>query len=364
MRKLSHVTLAVPLTDKIVLNRAQNPGALAGLIIGLCVFVTGIAIFAWFTINRHRLRELENKASEPPPISAVRYSTSAGDAPLGHAHSRAIEDDPDLEIQSFIGSEMRPSSIVHGPSLSGILGLAESPEERVDYEAGYFSKEPTVASSNGHSSHGHPTIITRNSSLTHVTGTRNTSPTLSRQNPNHTRFSISPERLPIPSSWQISKSEGPTRRASIDDGATVSYHPHMYRVNSDPVLFHDAPPFMPPYHRRQSSEVPRPEMVQVSAPYILVHPAPPSSLLRPPSATQIPTRETLQQVYPDLPFLNEPIPDSPAASNASILPMRENLLDTPLNHPSSSSQSLTDGRDYSRPLSVGVSVSRSSQTRV
>lgn len=317
--------------------------------------MAGLAIFTWFTINRHRLRELENQALDAPPISAVRYSTSAGDAPPGNSH-RVVEDDPDLEIQSSsIGHEVRPSSIGLGigPSFSGFLGYGESREQPVDHEVGYYVKEPTVASSNGHSSHGNGTIMTRNSSLTHVTGTRNTSPTLPRQSPNR-RFTLNPQRGPLPSAWQISRSEAPTRRASIDD---ASYHPH--RVNSDPVVFYDAPPLMSVYPRRQSSEVPRHETFQLPGP-IVVHPPlphPPSSLLRPPSATQIPTIESLQrssEVYLGLPSVNEPAP-SPATSNISILPMREHLLGTPPNHPSSSAPSLRDDYDYCRPLSVGVS---------
>lgn len=334
----------------------HNPGALAGLIIGICVVVAGLAFFAWFTLRRHRLKELENQALEPP-IGGPRHGMSARDWPPGNGHSRIIDGDPDLEVQSSIGPEMRPSSIGHdiGPSISGFLGARESPEQ-VDDEVGYLARDPTAASSNGHSSHGHATVITRTSSLTHVTSTRNASPTLSRQNPNRARFSISPDRVPVPSAWQTSRSEAPTRRGSVDEGSTVSYHPH--RVNSDPVVFADVPPLMSVYPRRQSSELHRPEMFQ---PSILVHTIPsnrPSSLLRPPSATQIPTLSTLQRpqpsaVYLNLPFVNEPVP-SPVASVASILPMREGLLETPPNHPADSAPSLSDGRDYSRQLAGGV----------
>ena len=113
--------------------------------------------------------------------------------------------------------------------------------------------------------------------------------------------------------------------------------------------------------RRQSSEVPRPDMIQVAGPSIPFHPAPPnfpSSLLRD-SAPRNPTLETLRQsqlpgVYHGLPLVNEP---SPAASNISILLTRENLLGKPPNHSSSSPPSLKDNHDYSRPLTEGVSVS-------
>ena len=337
--------------------RTHNPGALAGLIIGICVVVAGLAFFAWFTIRRHRQKELENQALGPP-INGARHSVSPHDWPPGNGHSRVIDGDPDLEVQSSIGPEMRALSIGHdiGPSISGFLGTRESPEQ-VDYEAGYLARDPAAASSNGHSSHGHGTVITRTSSLTHVTSTRNGSPTLSRQNPNRARFSLSPDRVPVPSAWQTSRSEAPTRRGSVDEGSTISYHPH--RVNSDPVVFADAPPLISVYPRRQSSELHRPEMFQ---PSILVHTIPPnrpSSLLRPPSAPQIPTLSTLPRpqppaVYLNLPSVDEPGP-SPVASEASILPMREGLLVAPPNNLTDSASNLVDNYDYSRQLAGGVS---------
>lgn len=250
-----------------------------------------------------------------------------------------------------------------GASLSRMLSHGESPEPPVDYEAGYIVKEPTVASSNGHSSHGNGT--THNSSLTHVTGTRNPSPTLSRQTPNRTRSPIIPDRFATTTSARrMSRSEAPTRRGSVDDGSTISYHPH--RVNSDPLLFHDAPQVMPPYTRRLSSEVPRPDMSQTPGPSILIYSPPPnlpSSLLRPPSAAMVHPRETPQSsgVYLNPLFAGGPIP-SPASSSISVLPRRENLVVTNPNHSSSSPPSLSDGNDYSRQLTSGVSVSPLSST--
>ena len=300
---------------------------------------------------------------------------SVADLPPGNGHSRIIDDDPDLEIQSSVEHEMPSSSIGHAgiiSSFSGAVGPEESPEQRVDYESGYLATYPTAASSNGHSSHGHGTVtrnsshghgtITRNSSLTqiNVSSSRNASPTLSRKTPNRARFSLSPDR--VPSAWHNSRSEAPTRRGSIDD-MSAPYNPH--RVNSDPVIFHDAPQSMSIYPRRLSSEIPRLDLFPRPGPPILVHTAPqrpPSSLLRPPSTTQIPTLQTLQRsqpsgVYLDLPIVNEPIP-SPAASYISVLSGREGLLGTPPHHPTESLSSLRDDHDYSRPIvSAGVSVS-------
>ena len=333
--------------------------------------MTGLLVFTWFTLKRHRLRELEAQAIDPPPIVGMRRAASAADMPLGHGQSRIIDDDPDLENQSSVGHEMRSSSVGHGivSSFSGVVAPGESPEQRFEYEGGYITY-PTAASSVGHSSHGHGTINTRNSSLTQVnTGysTRNTSPTIPRQVPSRTRFSLSPDRGggPVPSAWHTSRSEAPTRRPSIDDMSTVSYNPH--RVNSEPAVFHDAPQQMSIYPRRQSSDVPRPELFPL--PPILVQTPPlnpPSSLLRPPSTTQIPTLETLQRsqpvgVYLDLPSVNEPL-HSPAASSVSILSGREGLLGTPPHHPTESLSSLRDEYDYSRRISIGVRVPCVSQT--
>lgn len=281
---------------------------------------------------------------------------SVVDVPPG---SRIIDDDPDLEVQSSVGHDMRSSSLGHGALVSShfvAVGPEDSPEQRIDSEIGYLATYPTAASSNGHSSHGHGTMNTRNSSLTQVT--RNPSPTVSRQNPNRTRFSISPDRGPIPSAWH---SEAPTRRGSIDDVSTALYNPH--RVNSEPVAFNDTS--LMSVYRRQSSEVPRPDLFSRPGPSIMIHtatPNPPSSLLRPSSATQIPTLETLQRsqpstVYLGLPLVNEPH-SSPATSNVSFHSGRFGLLGTPPNHPTESLSSLRDDFDYSRPLGVGVSVSR------
>ena len=309
-------------------------------------------MFAWFTIKRHRLKELENKALDPPPIGGMRHSMSAADMPPGHVHSRIIDDDLDLEIQSSVGHEMRSSSVGHGgivSSLFGAVGPEESPEQRVDGGVGYLPVYTTATSSNGHcSSHGHGTVNTRNSSVTQIGATtRNPSPTLSRQNP-RTRFSLGP---PVPSAWNTSISEAPTRRASIDEVST--YNPH--RVHSEPVALGDAS--LMSIYGRLSSEIPRPDAFP--RPGILIHPAsqnPPSSLLRPPSAPQIPTRQTLQSqpsgVYLGLPFVSEPIASS-AASNVSFQSGREGLLGTPPN-PTESLSSLRDEYDYSRRLGVSV----------
>lgn len=320
--------------------------------------VAGLVLFALFTIRRHKLlRELEDGALESPPTDPVRRSASARGVPLGNGQHRAIDGDPDLEVQSSIGHAMRASPTGHDIAhhFSPIPG--EIPEQQVDFEAGYFVKDPTVVSSNGQSSPGHGTAVTRNSSLTQGTSTRNPSPTLSRPSP---RFSHSMDRgpvPPVPSSWQISRSEAPTRRGSVDDGS-IPYH--LQRVNSDPVVLHHD--VMSMYPRRQSSELHRPDMFQLPGPHIVVHPTPtpnlPSSLLRPPPA-QIPTRPALQRshssaVYLDLPLVNEQTP-SPTASNVSILPMRQNLLGPPP-HPTASVPSLSDGLDYARPLSAVVSV--------
>ena len=358
-------------TDRIIENSARNPGALAGLIVGLCVAVAGILALGWFTIKRHKLRELESQSQgfDPPPIGSVRHSMSAGDVPPPNRRSRIIDDDPDLEVQLSVGHEMRSSLVGHGGIVSTPPGVASPREssDRVDYEGGYIVTHTTGASrsSNGHSSHGHGTINTRNSSLTQINGgSRNASPTLSRQNPNRPRFSLTADRgASMPSAWYNSMSEVPTRRRSVDDMSTLSYNPH--RVNSEPVTFNDAPPLASIYPRRQSSEVPRSDVFSRPGPPILIHTVPPntpSSLLRPPSATQIPTLQTLQRsqpsaIYLDLPFMNEPVP-SPAASNVSVLSGREGLLGTPPNHPTESLSSLRDEYDYSRRLGVGVSVLR------
>ena len=295
---------------------------------------------------------------------------SAGDVPPPNRRSRIIDDDPDLEIQSSVGHDMRSSLVGHGGIVSTPPGVASAREssDRVDYETGYIVTHTTGASrsSNGHSSRGHGTINTRNSSLTQINGgSRNTSPTLSRQNPNRTRFSLSPDRgASMPSAWYPSIPDVPTRRRSVDDVSTLSYNPH--RVNSEPVTFNDAPRLTSIYpRRRQSSEVPRSDVFPRPGTPILIHttpPNPPSSLLRPPSATQIPTLQTLQRtqpsaIYLNLPFMNEPVP-SPAASNVSVLSGREGLLGTPPNHPAESLSSLRDELDYSRRLGVGVSVLR------
>ena len=321
--------------------------------------MAGLIVFAWFTIKRHQLRELEAQAFGPPMIGAIGRGPSL---PSGHGHSRIIDDDPDLEIQSSVGHDMRRSSTGHAivSSLPAALGPGEDSEQRDGFEGGYLTRNPTAASSNGHSSHGHGTI---NSSLTQVyASTRNTSPTLPRQVPNRTRFSLSPDRnATIPSAWlTASRSEAPTRRGSIDDVSTMSHNPH--RVSSEPV-FHDGLQPMSIYPRRLSSDVPRPEMFPQPGPSILVHtppPIPPSSLLRPPSATQVPTLEMLRRsqppiVYLDTPTLSEPHP-SPAGSNVSVLSGREGLLGTPPHHPTESLSSLKDEYDYSRRISIGVSI--------
>jgi len=327
--------------------------------------VTGLLVFAWFTIKRHQLRELEAQAFGPPMIGAIGRGASPGGIPSGHGHSRIIDDDPDLEIQSSVGHEMRRSSTSHAilPSLSAALGPGEGSEQRDGFESGYLTRDPTAASSNGHSSHGHGTV---NSSLTQVhASTRNPSPTLPRQVPNRTRFSLSPDRsATIPSAWLTVRSEAPTRRGSMDD---ISYNPH--RVSSEPV-FHDGLQPMSIYPRRLSSDVPRPETFPPPGPSILVHtppPIPPSSLLRPPSATQVPTLATLQRsqppvVYLNTPTLSEPHP-SPAGSNVSVMSGREGLLSTPPHHPTESLSSLKDEYDYSRRISIGVSIPRVFSTR-
>jgi len=278
-----------------------------------------------------------------------------------HGHSRIIDDEPDLEIQSSVGHEMRRSSTSHAvvSSLSAILDPGEGSEQRDGFEGGFLTRNPTAASSVGHSSHGHGTI---NSSLTQVyASTRNTSPTFSRQVPNRTRFSLGPDRsATIPSAWQTARSEAPTRRGSVDDVSTISHNPH--RVSSEPV-FHDALQPMSIYPRRLSSDVPRPEMFPHPGPSILVHtppPIPPSSLLRPPSATQVPTLETLRRSQPPVvclttPSLSEPHP-SPAGSNVSVRSGREGLLATPPHHPTESLSSFKDELDYSRRISIGVSI--------
>jgi hypothetical protein len=261
---------------------------------------------------------------------------------------------------------MRSSSAGHGAIVSSPPGVASPREssDRVDYEPGYIVTHTTGASSNGHSSHGHGTVKTRNSSLTQINvNSRNTSPTLSRQNPNRNRFSLGPDRTPTPSAWYVSRSEAPSRRRSVDDMSTALYNPH--RVNSEPVTFNDAPPLFSIYPRRQSLEVPPSDLFPRPGPSILIHTPPPnqpSSLLRPPSATQIPTLQTLQRsqpstIYLDLPFVREPRIPSPAASNVSVQSGREGLLGTPPNHPTDSLPSLRDGYDYSRRLGVGVSLS-------
>ena len=230
-------------------------------------------------------------------------------------------------------------------------------EQRMDYESGYITAYPTTASSHGHSSHGHGTENTRSSSLTQIYPSTLTpsSPTLPRPTPSP-RVSMSPER---PSRYG-SRSEAPTRRGSMDD---ASYHPH--RVHSEPGVLYDPSQHMFVYPRG-SLDNPRHEVPPRPGPSILVHPVLPNlppSLLRPPSETQVPTRETLRSrpplVFLDLP-LSEPHP-SPAGSNVSVLSVREGLLGTPPHHPTESLASLRDDRDYSRPLSKGVSVSRVSQ---
>ena len=311
------------------------------------------------------MREFEGQACDPPQIGTARRSASGGDVPPGNGRrSRIIDDDPDLENQSSIGHDMRSSSLGHGAIVSsppGVVSPRESPD-RVDYETGYVITHTTGASSNGHSSHGHGTIKTRNSSLTQINVTsRNTSPTLSRQNPNRTRFSLSPDRVAMPSAWYPSRPDPPTRRRSVDDVPTVLYNPH--RVNSEPVSFNDAPRLMSVYPRRFSLEAPQLDVFPRPGPSILIHTPtsnPPSSLLRPPSATQIPTLQTLQRsqpssIYLDLPFVGESAV-SPAASNISVQSGREGLLGTPPNHPTESLSSLRDEYDYSRRLGVGVSV--------
>jgi len=322
--------------------------------------VAGLIALAWFTVKRHnRLRrDLEGQTPGQPAAGAVRRSASAGNVPSGHGHSRIIDEDHDFENQSYVGHEVRSSSTGHGgitSPVSGVVGPEESPEQRVDYESGYLATYTTTPSSvGGHSSHGHGTVITRDSSLTQVNTTiRNTSPSLSRQNLNRTRFSLSPDRSALPVAWHASRSEAPTRRGSVDEASTVSYNPH--RASSEPFLFHDIQ--TPIYHRRQSSEIPRLDALPRPAPVHTPPPNLPSSLLRPPSATQVPTLQTPQRSHPSgvyltPPFVNEPVP-SPAASNISVLSGREGLLGTPPSHPAE----ISDGRDYSRRLGTGVSVS-------
>lgn len=341
-------------------TRERNPGALAALIIGVCVVIAGILALAWFTIKRHRLRDEED--IDQPQMASIRRSTTAVEVLPGSGRSRIIDDDPDPEIQSTVEHEIRSSSIGDTAILSsppGVVSPAESSERRAD-ENGYFATHTAAASSNGHSSHGHITVNTRNSSLTQINNasSRNTSPTISRQRPNRTRFSLSPDRGAIPTTWHPSRSEAPSRRRSVDDLSSLLHNPH--RVYSDPVVFNDAPRLRSIYPRRQSSEVPRPDLL----PPILIHTPPsnpPSSLLRPPSATQIPTLRTLQRSQPsmihlDLPFVSEPVP-SPAASSISVQSGREGLLGTPPHHPTGSSLSLRDYRDYSRRIGGGVSIS-------
>ena len=285
---------------------------------------------------------------------------ATGRGTSGHGHSRIIDDDPDLEIQSSVGHEMRRSSTSHAvvSSLSAILGPGEGSEQRDGFESAVLTRNPTAASSIGHSSHGHGTI---NSSLTQIVypSTRNTSPTLSRQVPNRTRFSVGPDRsATIHSAWQTARSEAPTRRGSMDDVPTISYNPH--RVRSEPV-FHDGLQPMSIYPRRLSSDVPRLEVFPHPRPSILVHTPPtnpPSSLLRPPSATQVPTLHQRSQppgIYLSTPSVNEPHP-SPAGSNVSVQSGREGLLATPPHHPTESLSSLKDEHDYSRRISIGVSI--------
>lgn len=305
------------------------------------------------------MRELENQALGTPPIGTLRYSTSAADPPLGHEPSRL---DLDLEAQSTLGQEMHASYVGDGigPSISGMLLHGDSPEQQpVDYETEYF-KEPTVASSNGNSSLEHGTLVTRNSSLTQIANPRNISPTQSRHASNRPpRFSIGQDVVTMHNAWQLSMSEASTRRGSIDDASTGPHHPP--RVNSDPLVFRDgnAPQLMmPSYHRRPSSELPRPETYQVTGPPILIHPAsptPPSSLLRAPSVPRVPTLGTIPQflpsgVYAGLSSDNEPNP-SPATS-AVVLPERSHLLNA-LNHSSSNPPSLRDEEDYGRIISGG-----------
>lgn len=340
-------------------TRGQNPGALAALIVGICVVIAGILALAWFTVKRHRMRDEEDQGYDQPQMASAGRSVSAGDVPPGSGRSRIIDDDPDLEIQSSAGHEVRDSSVGHAAIVSsppGVVNPGGRSEQRAD-ESGYFATHTTAASSNGHSSHVHITANTRNSSPTQANNptSRNTSPTHSRRKPNRARFSLSPDRSATPSAWPPSRSEAPSRRRSVDDLPDLLHNPH--RVYSDPVVFNDAPRLRSIYPRRQSSEVPRLDIL----PPILIHtppPNPPSSLLRPPSATQIPTRQTLQQsrIHLDLPFVNDPVP-SPAASSVSVLSGREGLLSTPPHHPTESLSSLRDSKDYSRPIGGGVSIS-------
>ena len=287
-------------------------------------------------------------------MSGVRRGTYPG----GMLHRpRIIDVDPDPEIQS---SGMGSSPTGHGivSSFTGAFPRG-SQEERAEYESGNLIPYPSAASSNGHSSHGHGTINTRTSSLTQIyPSTRNTSPTLPRQVPNRTRFSLSPDRNAIPSAWNISRSEGPTRIGSVDDVSTISYAPH--RVNSEPSVFADAPQHAPIYTRRRSSDVSRADMFPHPGPSILIHPTPqnpPSSLLRPPSATQVPTLQTLQRTQPPGLYLLPPNADephpSPAGSNLSVQSGREGLLGTPPHHPTESLSSFRDDLDYSRRIGVG-----------
>jgi len=320
------------------------------------VVVAGLIALAWFTAKRHRSRELKDQTVDQTVVGAVRRSASAGNVPPVRGRSGIVDDDPDIENQSSVGHGMRSSSTGHGAlvsAVSRVVGPGESPEQQVDYESGYLAIYTTAASSaGGHSSHGHGTTNTRDSSLTQVNTTvRNTSPTLSRQGPNRTRFSLSPDRVPQPVAWHASRSEAPTRRGSVDDASTLSYH----RASSEPFILHDASKQTPIYPRRQSSEVSRTDAFPRPGPVHTPPPNPPSSLLRPPSATQVPTLQTLQRshpvgVYLGLPFVNEPDP-SPAASSISVLSGREGLLNP--NHP----ESLSDDRDHSRRIGLGVSVS-------
>ena len=298
-------------------------------------------------------------------IGGIGRGPSLGNMSLGNMppglgrHPRPADHDPDIEIQLSAGHDMRRSSShAIASSLSAALGPGEDPEQRDGFENGYLSRHPTVASSND----GHGTV---NSSLTQVhASTRNTSPTITRQVPNRTRFSLSPDRsATMPSAWQTTRSEAPTRRGSIDDTSTISYNPH--RVSSDPVVFHDTLQPLSIYPRRFSSDVPRPEVFPHPGPSILIHtppPIPPSSLLRPPSATQVPTLQSqaLQRSQPLGHYLDtlpasEPHP-SPAGSDVSVLSGREGLLGTPPHHPTESLSSLKDEYDYSRRISIGVSI--------
>ena len=260
---------------------------------------------------------------------------------------------------------MRSSSTGHGivHSASGAVNPGENPEQRTEYEIGHHTAYPVAVSSHGHSSHGHGTAHTRNSSHTQIyAGSRNTSPTLSRP-PNRTRFSLGSDRNGIPTAWQAStsRSEAPTRRGSADDVSTISYN--LHRVHSEPAAFYDAPHPISVYSRRQSFEYPRPDAFPHPGPSILIHTPPsnpPSSLLRPPSATQVPTLQTLQRSQPpgihlNLPISSEPLP-SPMGSNVSVLSGREGLLGTPPHNPAESLSSLKDEYDYSRRISVGVRV--------